>query len=140
MKYRINTPRVTHDTIEGETIILDFQSGAYFSTDKIGTEVWRLLGQGASADQIAGAIQGRYGAEKTIIDEAVGVFLAELAREGLIVPDSSPAPDSLQPEAPRPEYPAAFVSPTLRKYTDMQKILLLDPVHEVGEGGWPEPQ
>lgn len=140
MKYRINTPRITHDTIEGETIILDFQSGAYFSTDKIGTDVWRLLGQGASVDQIGGTIQGRYGAEKTIIDEAVGAFLAELAREGLIVPDSSPAPDSPQPEALRHEDPAAFVSPTLRKYTDMQNLLLLDPVHEVGEGGWPEPQ
>jgi len=91
-------------------------------------------------DQIGGTIQGRYGAEKTIIDEAVGAFLAELAREGLIVPDSSPAPDSPQPEAPSPEDPAAFVSPTLRKYTDMQNLLLLDPVHEVGEGGWPEPQ
>jgi hypothetical protein len=33
--------------------------------------------------------------------------------------------------------PARFVEPALNKYTDMQELLLLDPVHEVSEAGWP---
>jgi hypothetical protein len=27
--------------------------------------------------------------------------------------------------------------PVLNKYTDMQDLLLLDPIHEVDERGWP---
>jgi hypothetical protein len=32
---------------------------------------------------------------------------------------------------------AAFQPPTLRKYTDMQDLLLIDPIHEVDDLGWP---
>ena len=33
-----------------------------------------------------------------------------------------------------------FVNPTLTKFTDMQDLLLLDPIHEVDEMGWPHPK
>ena len=33
-----------------------------------------------------------------------------------------------------------FEPPTLSKYKDMQDMLLLDPVHDVEEAGWPEPK
>jgi len=39
------------------------------------------------------------------------------------------------PPAGRPP----FVKPILQKYTDMADLLLLDPIHEVGEQGWPHP-
>ncbi len=32
-----------------------------------------------------------------------------------------------------------YEEPKLGKHTDMQELLLLDPVHEVGETGWPNP-
>ena len=31
-----------------------------------------------------------------------------------------------------------FEAPRLEKYTDMQDLVLLDPVHEVDEQGWPQ--
>ena len=31
----------------------------------------------------------------------------------------------------------AFEAPVLEKYTDMQTLLLVDPVHEVDDRGWP---
>ena len=30
-----------------------------------------------------------------------------------------------------------YVPPVLEKFTDMQDLILLDPVHEVSERGWP---
>ncbi len=30
-----------------------------------------------------------------------------------------------------------FRAPSLEKYTDMEALLLLDPIHEVGQTGWP---
>jgi hypothetical protein len=32
---------------------------------------------------------------------------------------------------------APFTPPALTKFTDMQDLLLLDPIHDVGSGGWP---
>jgi hypothetical protein len=35
----------------------------------------------------------------------------------------------------------AFTQPVLEVYTDMQDLLLLDPIHEVDEeAGWPSPK
>ena len=31
----------------------------------------------------------------------------------------------------------AFTPPKLERYTDMQEIILLDPVHKVDSQGWP---
>ena|SRR6476660_8869681 len=45
-------------------------------------------------------------------------------------PKSSSRPDDLGTAA-------AFVTPELHKYTDMQELLLVDPIHEVAEEGWP---
>jgi hypothetical protein len=30
-----------------------------------------------------------------------------------------------------------FVAPCLHKYTDMQELLLIDPIHDVDDYGWP---
>jgi hypothetical protein len=30
-----------------------------------------------------------------------------------------------------------FVTPCLQKYTDMEELLLIDPIHEIDEVGWP---
>jgi hypothetical protein len=31
----------------------------------------------------------------------------------------------------------SWAEPVLDKYTDMQELLLLDPIHEVDDAGWP---
>ena len=36
-----------------------------------------------------------------------------------------------------PEPQEGFVAPQLHKYTDMQELLLLDPIHDVDQEGWP---
>jgi hypothetical protein len=32
-----------------------------------------------------------------------------------------------------------FAAPALDAYHDLQSLFLLDPVHEVGDRGWPQP-
>ena len=40
------------------------------------------------------------------------------------------------PPASKPD----FQEPALQKYTDMEDLLLLDPIHEVDDTGWPNPK
>ena len=69
-------------------------------------------------------------------------FVAELLRENLVVgeeakgaesPWNQPMPAQAGYQTQRP----GFVPPSLHKYVDMQELLLLDPIHEVDETGWP---
>ena len=41
------------------------------------------------------------------------------------------------PDGPSDGLRAPFVAPELKRYADMQDLLLLDPVHDVDEKGWP---
>ncbi len=50
--FKFNTPRVVQETIEGETMMIDFDSGAYYSTDKIGALICSLLEKRASINDI----------------------------------------------------------------------------------------
>ena len=34
--FEINTPRVVHESIDGEVVMIDFDSGNYFSSDELG--------------------------------------------------------------------------------------------------------
>jgi len=66
-------------------------------------------------------------------------FLSRLIKEGLVAPADDE--DDITAIRPRPiGAENAFSAPLLEKYSDMQELLLLDPIHEVGERGWPEPR
>ena len=67
-------------------------------------------------------------------------FLDELAQETLIVPgptgESNTAPS--RPETTEKDTEVRpFQPPVLQKFRDMQDLLLMDPIHDVDEAGWP---
>ena len=69
------------------------------------------------------------------VDDAVIEFVGRLVDEGLV----RPAPDG-HPSTPIPEAGGAggpFTRPTITVYSDMEDLLLLDPIHDVDETGWP---
>jgi len=132
-QYRINDPRVAHETIDGETIIIDFDSGSYYGINGVGVVVWELIARGVPLRDILDAASHRYGAGT--VNDALERFIAELSHEGLIVPvDHVPGPASVDTSV----FPKLFEAPLLQKYTDMQDLLLLDPIHDVGDRGWPD--
>ena len=138
MRYRVNAPQVSSETIEGETIIIDFISGAYFSTDKIGTVIWGKIKAGLSTDKIVAGIKQRYPDQAEKCGQAIVAFIAQLESEKIVVPDN--AGEGLTTAADSHDqvsYPDVFVAPVLSKYTDMQDLLLLDPIHETDAQGWP---
>jgi Coenzyme PQQ synthesis protein D (PqqD) len=138
--FRVNSPNVIHETIEGEVILIDLKTGTYYSLRDAGAAVWQAIERGAGEDGIAAELQARYAASEDEIHDAVRALLAELEREGLIRGDEGEAGAVAAPSAS--DNGAArlpFAAPVLEKHTDMQDLILLDPVHEVGAEGWPHP-
>ena len=72
------------------------------------------------------------------IASAVESFLLELEREQLIARANGAQPAAAAADPPEPAAAKApFEAPRLERYTDMQDIILLDPVHQVDAAGWP---
>ena len=141
-RFRVNTPTVTHETIDGEAVIINLDSGNYYSLVDVGSFVWGLIEKGASASEVRNVVLQSYQGNDADVDRGVQELLAQLQQENLIVPvDGTGALDLAQLELPSNnghEKPS-FNAPTLHKYSDMQELLLLDPIHDVDDAGWPKP-
>jgi hypothetical protein len=140
-RFRINTPTVTHETIDGEAVIINLDSGNYYSLVEAGSFIWALVEKGASANEVQDLLQQTYQGDAADIDRGVQQLLAQLQQENLIVPvDGSAAVDltEVMPSSNGHGKPS-FNAPLLNKFSDMQELLLLDPIHDVDEAGWPKP-
>jgi hypothetical protein len=140
-RFRVNTPTVTHETIDGEAVIINLDSGNYYSLIEVGSFIWGLVEKGASANEVQNLLLQTYQGDATDIDRGVQELLAQLLQENLIVPVDGSRTVDLNQELPSNnghEKPL-FNSPTLHKYSDMQELLLLDPIHDVDDAGWPKP-
>lgn len=142
-RFRVNTPTVTHETIDGEAVIINLDSGNYYSLVEVGSFIWGLIENGVSANEVQNLVLQTYQGNATDIDRGVQELLAQLQQENLIVPvDGAAEAVDLNPALPSNnnghEKPS-FNPPLLHKYSDMQELLLLDPIHDVDETGWPKP-
>jgi coenzyme PQQ synthesis protein D (PqqD) len=138
--YRVNSPHVISETVGGETIIVNLASGHYFSLQGTAVEVWQGLERGESVETIALELEHRYEAEEGEIEAAVKRLLEDFAGAELVVEDASRNGNNASSEAlPSQDVGerVPFVAPGFAVFTDMQDIILLDPVHEVDTRGWP---
>lgn len=134
----MNSPQVISETVGGETIIVNLASGHYFSLQATAVEVWNGLERGDAADSIVLELEQRYEAKDGEIEAAVKELIEDFAGAELIVEDPSgngAASGGLPPQDVGERRP--FVTPSFAMFTDMQDIILLDPVHEVDTQGWP---
>ena len=140
--FRVNVPHVSAEWMDGEVMIINLDTGHYYSITGIGAEVWRMIEEGCSGETIAAEVKARYRGEADQIQTSLATYTSELEQERLIVPHENSDAGAGERETPavaegdgtRPE----FTAPLLEKYTDMQDLLLIDPIHEVDdEQGWP---
>lgn len=133
-RYRVDPAKVVFETIDGETILISLDSGTYHSLAGAGTEIWDLLRRGWPADEVPAELRRRHPDSAPDLEEQVVGFTAELVERSLL--DADDAPPERSDPAPA-EAAGTFAPPVLRSYDDMQYFLLLDPVHEVADAGWP---
>jgi hypothetical protein len=138
--FRINSPQVVHETIDGETVIIDMETGNYYSLQHIGADIWNLIDQGAQLQQILEGIQQQYTGNTDDIIQGVNQLLDQLQEENLILleTDDLEEPQTVEISGLK-SGKREFIMPVLERFTDIQDLLLLDPIHEVDEAeGWPK--
>jgi hypothetical protein len=138
--FECNAPDVVYENFGDEVILLNLQSGSYYSLDPIGMLYWEFLSQGVPPRAIAAHICDSYAgkAEEESIAKDLGALFAEFQSEGLIrrSATSRSVADVANGMA---KLSVDYTCPKLSKYDDVAELLLLDPVHDVSDVGWPHP-
>jgi hypothetical protein len=119
-----NRPDVIDESFDGEAVLVNLSSGCYFALSPAATQLWQLLLDGRSASSLAASVDAE--------PEAVAAFIEQLLEEQLVVEggvDAGPvsAPVELAGKV------------ELQRFTDMQDLLELDPIHDIDldADGWP---
>jgi hypothetical protein len=132
----VTNPQAMHETIDGETIVIDLSTGTYYSLRGSGPTIWNAVASGASRETIIDDLENAYEATPGEIATATDAFLWELEAEQLIAQGNGAGPIAHATSTPT-DTRTPFELPKLEKYEDMQDIILLDPVHMVDDQGWP---
>lgn len=138
--YRINSPNVTSEKIDEEVIIVNLLNGNYYSVVDLAAYLWGQIQQCYSVGSIRDKLLADFAERGESIDEDLSDFLSKLESEGLIVKagsDESPKRPAEQGDLVEIKIPDAYSIPILTCYTDMRDLLLLDPIHDVADVGWP---
>ena len=110
----------------------------------VAAAIWAFVEKGAYIDQLVDGMANKYTGNREEIASSVETFLMTLSSEGLVIKTDGDIPSELTqdplPVAARSADKLPFEPPVLNRYTDMQDLILLDPVHEVDDTGWPNPK
>jgi hypothetical protein len=136
-RYTVDPAKVVSEIIDGEAILINLANGYYYSLDTTAAEIWTHLQAGRSALEIVSVLRRRYDCSQADPEAAVQSLIATLEADELIapgMPSPGPAPQMLASDE---TLRTPFRLPTLQRFSDMQGFLLVDPIHEVDDTGWP---
>lgn len=125
---------IIHELLDQEVIIANLNTGIYYSLRETSVAIWQLLLTNHSLAEIAQQFSQQYALPVTQIIQSVSPFVSQLLQEELIIENQIQTPSS-QPSGLI--WSSVFTLPTLEKFEEMSALLMLDPIHEVDEQGWP---
>ena len=86
--YAITKPELIREQFDEEVVIVDLDTGSYYSLSGAGGEVWSAIEAGTPVAGIARQLIAAYNAEPAEIEASLGRLLEELQAEGLITPQA----------------------------------------------------
>ncbi len=131
--YSIQRSRVVYEVLNTEVIVIDFNTGNYYALLHVAKDIWQLIEKQIPLQQITLLIASHYKQDLVNVSCDIRSFIDQLLEAELIelcVPDES-APQIIFQDGD-------YIPPRMQTYTDVQNLLLIDPIHEVTEAGWPE--
>lgn len=143
IKFRYAGSHVVHEDFGDEEVIINLKSGVYYSLSDVGRFLWKEISKEPTLEDVVACTLISYDGDESEIKNAIFRFFNELKNEELIAEfeDEHNPGDRLsgnKADEPPKNDKKPFEAPSLMKYTDQQEMLLLDPIHEVDDLGWPQ--
>jgi hypothetical protein len=120
--------------MDGEVVAIQLNTGIYYSLRGPAALLWQTLDKPSDSAGLARTLAAQFEVAAEQAGKDTEAFLQQLQTEQLII-----AADAASTGAPAAAAGARqpYAAPQLERYADLQDLLLLDPIHEVGEQGWP---
>lgn len=131
---RINKPKVISEVFEDEVVAINLETGTYFGMAGTAKEVWKLIEAGLPVESMVAHLSQCYGVPTTQMSSDIEAFVESLVGRELVSRIEAVGP---APEIETHAIAGSWSLPVISIYDDMQDLLLLDPIHDVDETGWP---
>lgn len=130
--WRVNTPTINFERLDDEVVAIHMPTGMYFSLEDAAVEAWAVLEASASFDQIVARLVATHDVTPEQARADLAPFLDRLLQEELIEEHPAGTVSAIEPGKRR-----AYTGLKVEKFSDLQYLLMIDPVHEVQKEGWP---
>ena len=122
---KANEQEVAAKVMDGEAILINLATGAYYSSPSTGGFIWSLVEHGHSMRSIVAHVVARYAVARERAEADVARIVEAFVAEGLAVAQDSDAnEDTVVPETMER---LPYDEPKMEKYTDMAEMFALDP-------------
>ncbi len=126
--YRLNEPLVACEALEGELILIHFESGLYYNVRATGAAVCQHLVAGGSVTSAIQSLAGHYRLPREQVENDVRSFVEQMVREQLLIALETP-PNGRPLLVPAGDYE----NPHCDKFDDMADQLLLDKIDDLAQ-------
>ncbi|RLD21649.1 MAG: hypothetical protein DRI69_03500 [Bacteroidetes bacterium] len=129
-----NKPDIVSEKFEDEYILVSLVNGNYYSLRGTAAGLWTHIEGNCNAQALMNAYVKHFDLTSEQA-KALEDFLHELIDQNLVKTDTAKNPEVAAIEV---QAGGEFEIPVVEAYSDMQDLLLLDPIHDVDEKtGWP---
>jgi len=123
----VNAERAAGDVIDGEAIIINLETGVYYSMQGIGGDVWSMIAAQRSFGSMLDAIVATYDVTADEARRDLEGVVGQLLDEGLVRFASETRTGVSVPHQEQQREKKLYAAPQLQIYRDMQDLLALDP-------------
>lgn len=135
LRYTVYDNNIISDVFGEEVVLVNLESGVYYSLRGSATQIWIRLFNQYSTSEIVSELKRIYQVVEWDLVTDINQFVSQLIDLKIIKLSTDITNKSI--EFVSSDLLKEYNSPVVETFSDMQEILLLDPVHDVDKAGWP---
>lgn len=129
----VDNANISWERVSGEVIAIQLNTGKYYSFINVAADIWSLADRGVDFQNVLDSLR-KYYLSSEIVESEVQEFISKCFVERLLIPcelenRSFDLPDDISR--------GSWTTPQLTEYSDLQDLILVDPIHDVDDLGWP---
>lgn len=78
------SPEIVHSDMDGETVMMSIEQGEYYGIDAIGAQIWNMLEEEKSIEDICASLCEKYDVEASVCQRDVIRFLENMHEQKII--------------------------------------------------------
>ena len=78
------SPEIVHSDMDGEIVMMSIEQGEYYGIDAIGSEIWSMLEEARTIQDICAALCERYDVDESVCQQDVIRFLEQMVERKII--------------------------------------------------------